>query len=204
VGLLTVAATYWLGQEMFADRRISLIAAALLAVSFWHLLFSRLGLRAISQPLFQALAVAALLRGLSHHNWRWLAMGGIFLGLTAYTYLAARLFPVVLLLACVPLVFNRTTYQRRWGQLLLFGGMALVVVSPLLSYFWTHPDAFWVRVSQIAPGEAGSGIGESYLKSLGMFFVQGDPYGRFNLPGRPLFDWFWGWAGYFACGGCRA
>ena len=68
-GLLTVAATYWLGREMLADRRIALLAAALLAVSFWHVLFSRLGFRVISQPLLMALAVAALFRGLRGGRW---------------------------------------------------------------------------------------------------------------------------------------
>ena len=55
VGLLTVAAVYWLGLELFRDRRVALVAAALLAISFWHLLFSHLGFRAITQPLLQAL-----------------------------------------------------------------------------------------------------------------------------------------------------
>ena len=64
VGILTVAATYWLGREMLADRRIAILAAALLAVSFWHVLFSRLGFRAVTQPFLQALTIAALFRGL--------------------------------------------------------------------------------------------------------------------------------------------
>ena len=34
LGLLTIAATYWLGRELTRDRRLALVAAALLAVSF--------------------------------------------------------------------------------------------------------------------------------------------------------------------------
>ena len=92
-GLLTIAATYWLGREMLADRRIALLAAALLAISFWHVLFSRLGFRVISQPLLQALAVAALFRGLRGGRWPWLWLAGLLIGLSASPYLAARLFP---------------------------------------------------------------------------------------------------------------
>ena len=193
VSMLTIAVTYWLGMELLHDRRVALLAAALLAVSFWHLLFSRLGFRAITQPLLQALTAAALLRGLRRQQWRWLAAAGIFLGLTAYTYLAARLFPVVLLLAVLPLLFNRSTYRRRWSQLTLTAVMGLLVLAPLLSYFAAHPDAFWVRIGQASPNAAGGlSLSESYLKSLGMFFMRGDPYWRFNLPLRPLFNWFWG------------
>lgn len=106
IGLLTVAATYRLGREMLADRRIALLAAALLAISFWHILFSRLGFRAISQPLLQALAVAALFRGLRSGRWPWLWLAGLLIGLTAYTYLAARLFPVLLAVALLPLLLT--------------------------------------------------------------------------------------------------
>lgn len=217
LGLLTIAATYWLGRELLADRRVAVIAAALLAVSFWHLVFSRLGFRAISQPLLQALAVAALFRGLqrtsgpkrglgSSGGWRWFVLSGVFLGLTAYTYLAARLFPVPLLLSLAPLLVQREGARCRLGTLVLVGLVAVVVMGPLLLYFVQNPEAFWVRIGQVAPGGA-QGEAElspvaSYGRSLGMFFLSGDPYWRFNIPGRPLFSWFWG--GLLLAGGAVA
>jgi hypothetical protein len=67
-GILTVAATYAATLALLGRRRgaraIALFAAAWLAVAFPHLLLSRYGFRAISQPLLQALTVAALWRGL--------------------------------------------------------------------------------------------------------------------------------------------
>ena len=196
IGVLTVAVTFWLGKEMLADRRQALLAAALLAVSFWHVLFSRLGFRAISEPLLQALTVAALFRGLRRDDWRWLAISGVFLGLTGYTYLAARLFPLLILLGLLPVLFGSGNWRRRWMQVLLLVGVAFLTLLPLLSYFWTHPDAFWVRIGQVAPsttpGSPGLTIWESLLKSWGMFFLRGDPFWRFNLPGRPLFGWIAG------------
>ncbi len=191
VGILTVAAVYWLGLELFRDRRVALVAAALLAISFWHLLFSHLGFRAITQPLLQTLTLAALLRGVRLEQRKWLIISGIFLGLTAYTYLAARLFPVLLLLGGLPLLFGQN-WRQRWLQLLLVGGVALIVLAPLLGFFIANPDAFWVRIGQVAPGESALSLGESLLRSLQMFFLLGDEYVRFNLPGRPLFGWFWG------------
>ncbi|MEZ4594749.1 MAG: glycosyltransferase family 39 protein [Chloroflexota bacterium] len=191
VGIVTVAAVYWLGLELFRDRRVALVAAALLAISFWHLLFSHLGFRAITQPLLQTLTTAALLRGVRLNQRYWLIASGIFLGLTAYTYLAARLFPVLLLLACLPLLFGKN-WRQRWLQLLLVGGVALVVLAPLLGFFIANPDTFWVRIGQVAPSESALTLGESFIRSLEMFFLLGDEYIRFNLPGRPLFGWFWG------------
>ena len=191
IGLLTVAATYWAGYELLRDRRVALLAATILAVSFWHILFSRLGFRAISQPLLQALAIAMLLRGLRRNEWRWLAGAGLMIGLAAYTYLAVRIFPVLLLLACVPLLWNG---RYRWQQLSVVGVTALLTAAPLLLYFLNQPDAFWVRIGQVAPGAETLTIGEAYWRSVQMFFVQGDPYWRFNWPLRPLFNWFLGGA----------
>lgn len=190
IALLTIAATYWLGCELLRDRRVALLAAALLAVSFWHLLFSRLGFRAISQPLLQALMVAALLRGLRRQDWRWLSFAGLSLGLTGYTYLAARLFPVLLLVGALPLLWGRERLGRHWRQLGGVAVIALLVLSPLLHYFMTHPEAFWVRIGQVSPDGSAS-LWESYWLSLGMFFAGGDPYWRFNIPGQPLFSPFW-------------
>ena len=108
------------------------------------------------------------------------SIAGVLLGLTAYTYLAARLFPVLLLLGLLPLLLNRGAWPKRWRQLGIIVAAALIVLSPLLVYFVDHPDAFWVRIGQVAPGASPQGsvftIWESLLKSWGMFFLQGDPF----------------------------
>ena len=194
LGLLTVAVTYWLGWELFRDRRTAVLAAALLAVSFWHLLFSRLGFRAISQPLLQGLMVAALFRGLRLGSWRWFIFSGVCLGLSAYTYLAVRFFPIPLLFAMLPILLNRQ--QMAGGRPLRLAslvGIGLAVLTPLLIYFTNNPDAFLVRARQVLPpGNPLQLFIDSFRQTMGMFFLVGDPYWRFNIPERPLFDWFWG------------
>src|SRR3989344_5677086 len=58
VGLLTVWGLYLLARELFWQEdtarreRIALLAAFFLATSFWHILFSRIGFRAIMTPFF--------------------------------------------------------------------------------------------------------------------------------------------------------
>lgn len=192
VSLLTIAATYWAGMELCRDRRIALLAVVLLTVSFWHVLFSRIGFRVNTQPLLQALLVASLLRGYRLNARPWLVAAGMFLGLAAYTYLAIRLFPVLLLLALLPMLLKRLDWLVRWQQTAVVGAVAFLISAPLLHYFWQHPEAFWVRITQVAPGQTSLTLPESLAKSFAMFFLQGDPYIRFNLPERPLFDWFWG------------
>lgn len=205
-GLATVAATVWAVRELLHDRRgatwVALLTAAFLATSFWHLVLSRYGFRAVTQPLMQALTVAALWRGLRlTHSHRgeglgegggkgilWFLLAGVFCGLTAYTYLAARAFPIPLAAALlVFLIADRRRWRARLGQLAIFVAAAALALAPLAYYWLTHPGSFLNRTQQVAAAswaEVWSGI----RACLGMFFLRGDPYIRFNLPHRPLFD----------------
>jgi hypothetical protein len=191
VGLCTVASAAWSTYELLHDRPnarwIAILAAAFLATSFWHLLLSRLGFRAITQPLLQALTVGALWRGLRTKRKRWLVLAGALCGATAYTYLAARAFPLPLAVALLALLaIDRGHRLARLGQIALFVAAAAVVIAPLVVYFASHPDALTTRMGQVAAAswdEAWYGI----RAVLGMLFIQGDPYIRFNIPGLPIF-----------------
>lgn len=190
LGVLTVAATYWVGRELLADRRIALIAAVLLAVSFWHLLLSRVGFRAIGLPLVQALAVAALFRGLKRDAPLWLALGGAFLGLAVYTYFAAWFLLLTLGLALFPLLAVPEQGTRRFIQLTLVFAAALLVIAPFFLFLYRHIDS--VQPALLLPAVGSATLLERTLRAFGLIFLVGDPSWRFNLPGRPLFNWFWG------------
>jgi len=58
-GLATIAAVYGCVSDVFRDKRLGLLAAAFLAVSYWHLHFSRYAIRAILAPLWTTGAVWA-------------------------------------------------------------------------------------------------------------------------------------------------
>ena len=59
-GSLTVLGIYFLGRELFS-RRVGFLASLFLATSFWHILFSRVGFRAIMAPFCLVWGVALLL-----------------------------------------------------------------------------------------------------------------------------------------------
>jgi hypothetical protein len=203
-GWLTVTAAAWLAYELFADDDpqgapwLAALTAALIATSFWHVLLSRVGFRAITQPLLQTLTLAALWRGLRQRpepveglhrdNERWLFLAGLLCGLTGYTYLAARAFPIPLVVAFAALLIaDRGRRRRRLRQFGLFGLAALVVLAPLGLYFLRHPAAFTNRIGQVGPGGDWNAALDGTVAAFQMIFWRGDPYIRFNLPFRPLF-----------------
>lgn len=191
-GICTVAAAAWATCELLHDREdapwIGAFTAAFLATSLWHLIFSRIGFRAITQPLLQALTVGALWRGLRLERRGWLVLAGLLAGATLYTYLASRAFPLPLAVALLALLLTDRERRRiRLGHILLFGVAAIAALIPLAAYFIAHPAALTTRIGQVA-ARSWAEAWEGLRACLGMFFLKGDPYIRFNLPGRPLFD----------------
>lgn len=194
IGILTVAATYAMTRGLLPQhrhQRTALYAAAWMAVTFPHLVLSRYGFRAISQPLMQALTVVALWRGLQMRKVGWLAAGGGLLGLTAYTYLAARLFPIPLGIALLVLWFRAPSRDRQQltRALSLIFLCAAITFSPLGLFFLRNPETFTTRITQVASPTLTSALQGIWacLKALGLPGA-GDPYIRFNQPGTPLLD----------------
>ncbi len=203
LGILTVAATYWMTRELLAPRSlqpaqkmqaagsksVALLATIFIATSFAHILMSRVGFRSISEPFIQSIALAALFRGLRLNRLKWIAIAGVFVGLNLYTYLAARLFPVAigLLFLCM-IIADRGRRRQRVIQFLLLTLCAIIIFMPLGLYFINNPTAFFTRIQQVAPqaGQSNALI-DNIGRALGMFFISGDPYIRFNEPYRPLF-----------------
>jgi hypothetical protein len=194
-GVLTIAATYSATRSMTYGRRdshyIALFAAAWLAVAFPHIMLSRYGFRAITQPLLEMLTLAAIWHGWRTNQWRWLIAGGLFLGLTGYTYLAARLFPIPLALAFLWLILSaaRESRRQRLKQTGLIVLVAALTFAPLGIFFLTHPGTFDTRIDQVAASSALDALNGIWACLKGLVVPgTGDPYIRFNLPGRPVLD----------------
>jgi 4-amino-4-deoxy-L-arabinose transferase-like glycosyltransferase len=96
IGTLTILTTYLLTKELF-NKKIGLISAFLLAVSPWHLQFSRIAFRAILTPFFITLGLFFLLKGLNKP--KFFIAAALTLGLSLYTYHVIKLFlPLMIIL----------------------------------------------------------------------------------------------------------
>ncbi|TKJ28965.1 MAG: hypothetical protein CEE40_10205 [Chloroflexi bacterium B3_Chlor] len=194
MGIGAVAAGYLTGRELFG-RRMGLVLAFLLAVSRWHVNFSRIGMYNASTPLFELVTIGFLLRGirrerLSDFTWAGMAMG---LGMVFYTGFLS--FPLVLafFLAHNSLV-ERNFFRRFWSGLLVCGVAVLLTVGPVAQYAIRSPEEFWARARKASvfkgktQAEAWEAVRENAGKHLLMFNYRGDRYGRHNLQGEPMLD----------------
>lgn len=98
-GIITIPLVYRWVTVLFANhperRWLALMAATTFAFSFWHVLISRTAFRTILLPPFIMLTAWLFWYGWQKRSWLHLIMAGIVLGLSQYTYLPARLLPVL-------------------------------------------------------------------------------------------------------------
>jgi 4-amino-4-deoxy-L-arabinose transferase-like glycosyltransferase len=216
VGILTIPVVYRLAEELFSEESASFrlwgstIAAFMMAVSYWHLNWSRYGVRAILVPLFAAWAIYYLWRGLRTQSRRYCIACGIALGLSLYTYQAARLLPVLVIVCFVYHFIRQRAFARcDVVNLLLVVGVSLLVFAPLDYYFLGHPGTFSERILQAFIFNPSQGAAENlqtftqqFLKALLLFGIRGDTEPYSTIPGRPVLNVFFAglfWIGIVSC-----
>ncbi len=193
-GILLVPLTYAWARRAF-DRPTALWTVAGLALSFWGVSTSRMGLRSITLPvLFTAAVLVSRLAERKQPTFAASTLAGFLLGLTFYTYLAARVMPAIpLLFGLYLFLLKRDHWRRRWRGWLAMLVVAAVVAAPLFIYLRAHPSAE-IRVGQLdqplrdlVSGDPGPLLRDA-LQALRVFSFQGDDFVPYNIPGRPLLD----------------
>jgi len=200
-GTLAVPATWWAARAIEPaghaahHGRTALVAAALMATTYWAVHFGRFGIRAILLAPLAALALGAWARALAAPPERrrsWAVGTGLLLGLALYSHPAGRglwLVPALHVVARVP--------RARSGAGLGVLGTALaafaVSAAPLVAWWLANPGTAMGHAAEVQV--VGHGLGALWQNALavaGMFNVAGDAAPWRNLPGRPAFDPFVG------------
>ncbi|HLH73768.1 MAG TPA: PA14 domain-containing protein [Chloroflexota bacterium] len=195
IGLVGVFGAYLLARELFGWR-VGLAAAALLAVSPWHVNFSRMNLDGIWAVTYDALAVYFLVKALRTQRYFNYVLAGVFLGLAANSYYTSYFLAIVIALY---LLFRLVTEGAAFLKasltgLALFTLALLITASPLIQFAILHPSEYGSRIGQVSIlGEAQrthnfQPLEQNVVKHVLMFNYQGDSNGRHNLSSWPELD----------------
>lgn len=191
-GILTVLGVYLLAKELFSNSsRIALLSSFFLAISFWHINFSRIAFRAILLPLVLTFCFYFFLRGLRTKKVLDFILAGIIFGLGFYTYISFRL--AVFLLAFALIFWGFAAFREKWtAKYLISTGLLLAAVFivglPIGIYFLDNPEHFVSRALGVSVFEQEEPLKEffkSLAKHLAMFNFLGDGNWRHNLSGFP-------------------
>lgn len=138
MGVLAVVGTYFLVIELFSQakisdvRKLALTSAMLLAISPWHLQFSRIAFEANIGITLNVWGVVAFIKGLQSR--KWLRISAILFGLALYAYHSERLF-IPLLVLLLALVFRKKLFNGK-TSILQSAIVGLLVILPLIPVFF--------------------------------------------------------------------
>lgn len=129
-GTLTVLVTYLLVKQIFGKTKIALIASFFLAISPWHLQFSRATFEVNLSVFITVSAVTAFLAGLKNN--RFFLLSALLFGLDLFSYHSTRVVTPLLLVSLF-LIFNRQLPSRKTvlGFLAIYG-LFFVMFLPIL------------------------------------------------------------------------
>lgn len=202
IGTGSIITTWLLARELFGPR-VALIAACLIAVSRWHLTFSRFGMANIFVTFFGPLVLYLFIRSQRNRSPRDGILAGIALGLGLQTYYSFLALPALLVgILVVRACTGRSTSLAAMATLLL---TTCAVYAPVGMYASRHWSEFSQRIQTVAtvsPHEAlalpfdhsaeaqekRSQLRYSFLRHVRMFHYFGDVNGRHNLPTKPMLD----------------
>jgi Dolichyl-phosphate-mannose-protein mannosyltransferase len=168
----------------------ALCSTLLLASSFWHVHFSKIGFRSILVPLFLAVVFYCYETADRRVSSWGYATAGLLLGAGVYGYIAYRLVPVLFIIF-VAFTFRSKTdrHTSKWpGTLWMIPGF-LIAVLPLAIIGLSHPEQLISRVSLTsvfsAAGNPIWNIFHNLHQHILFPITGGDPILRHGLPGRP-------------------
>ncbi|MCZ6633438.1 MAG: glycosyltransferase family 39 protein [bacterium] len=135
LGILTVWVVYHLVQALWGRPSMACLAGLFLAISPWHVHFSRWSVRAILLPLLFSLGLLLFLKGKDRALY-WVLSALVF-GICLHTYSSARVF-VPLFLVGLAWIYRRELMRRK-GISFASACVFLGILVGLLS-FWISPE----------------------------------------------------------------
>jgi 4-amino-4-deoxy-L-arabinose transferase-like glycosyltransferase len=211
-GILCIPAFYFLVRYLMGPR-MAIVGGFLMAVSSWHVNFSRIGFLGIPTVFFAILCFYFAWRTYVKRKPFDFIILGILTALALYTYLAGRLIPVGLVLFCLYIfAVEMKFYVKNYKKILLALIAFMVVISPLLLYAVKNPQQFMSRsaVVSIFNQEMLHEVGGRYVEKDGknkhwtklymesfaytmlMYNYKGDGNPRHNSGANPMLDFMTG------------
>ena len=212
-GVLTVLGLYRLAKIIFTWQ-IAAISSFLLAISFWHVLFSRLGIRAILAPLFLVWALYYLWRAKQTHSLWHYGLSGLFwgIGIISYSGFIVMLIVLVVVLSVYWIAVQKHFWHARYVYIhhkILKGFSILLIVTfivslPMILHYMQTPEDIFNKLDQSPAGiiSGSQSLGQRFLDTFNMLISKGDNHWLHNIPGMPAL--FWPVAMFFLFGLLRA
>ncbi len=198
-GVTTLLFFYLFIRLIFNDK-IALLSLFLFAVSKYHIIYSRYGLRVNLILLFETATLYLVARGMNAttNRYRYFLAAGFVGGLGFYTYIPYRIFPLVVLAFLLDRA-NRTRVRANVVPLAAALLVSAVIVAPLAHHYVENRKSFtdrmeraalWTRNKNAEPQSLPRLLFISARDTLAMWTFKGDFIERHNVREEPALSPF--------------
>ncbi len=148
-GTVTLPLVFLLGREFF-NRRVGLVAAALLAADYTHIHFSRI-LFGANVMFFAVFVLYFIGKGIRTQQSLWFCLGGVMTGLGLLAYDSSRVVPIIVIAAAAwEWLFHRQRAKANLLNWAVFLFAALVAFGPMLGFLFEDFSSFIGRGHSVA------------------------------------------------------
>ena len=139
LGVFAVLFTYLMVKELFQNKKIALLAAFFLAISPWHLQFSRVAFETNSATFWSVLGTWAFLKGTNSNNLKltaWMSLTALAFGANLFMYHNARVFIPIYSLALIILFKEKLIASKKYLIVpiivsLIFIGLLIPIITSI-------------------------------------------------------------------------
>jgi 4-amino-4-deoxy-L-arabinose transferase-like glycosyltransferase len=134
LGLLAVLASFFLAKKISQDEKMALVTAFLVAISPWHVHFSRAAFEAIFLTFLFPLAVIFFLQALTSKKNRDFVIAALLFGLTPYAYNTPKLFLPLIILVLLG-IYRKELLARKKKSAIFLIVLGLILLPMLVDIF---------------------------------------------------------------------
>jgi len=127
IGILAVLVSYFLAQVVSQKKTVGLLTAFLVAISPWHLHFSRGAFEAIFLTLLFPLATLFFLKAISSKTNRDYLISAFLFGLTPYAYNTPKLLLPLIILALL-IIYKKELFSQRKKLVVFLMALGLILL----------------------------------------------------------------------------
>lgn len=171
-GIGAVILMYFLGKEIGGEK-MGLVSSFILAVSPWHLHFSRVGFQLIAAVFWILFALLFLYKSLKNKNYYALAAAGIILSFFSYSTTKLYIFPLVILFFLSNFKETLNLIKTKYFWIVSFLSIVLVIglILPHL-----YDGTFFTRWNQVSNEINKGEVIQAYINhfSYDFLFSKGD------------------------------
>ncbi len=181
---------------IYRSRGLALAAAILTLASRWHFGIARWGWNNLWIPVVGAIGFMFLVRGIQHSRRSEMMLSGILAAGGCYIYVGGRALVLISVLtisfAIISCYRQKEVMASRCKLALYFFSGFIVAISPLAVTWFQEPWTFLGRMQQISimtevrSTQSLQPLIDSVERYLSLFYLEGDPNGRHNVPGLAI------------------